>query len=41
VTGWRAGDRVQVVAGLAQGERVALSGAFLVDSESRAPVPGR
>jgi membrane fusion protein, copper/silver efflux system len=41
VTGWRAGDRVQVVAGLAQGERVALSGAFLVDSESRAPVPAR
>jgi len=34
-TGWRFGDRVQIVHGLAEGERVVTSGTFLVDSESR------
>ncbi len=34
-TGWRLGDRVEVVEGLAPGERIVLSGNFLVDSESR------
>jgi len=33
--GWRLGDRVEVVEGLAPGERIVLSGNFLVDSESR------
>jgi membrane fusion protein, copper/silver efflux system len=34
-TGWRFGDRIEVVRGLAPGERVVVSGTFLVDSESR------
>jgi len=34
-TGWRSGDRVQIVKGLSEGERVVVSGTFLVDSESR------
>ncbi|MFB3814202.1 MAG: efflux RND transporter periplasmic adaptor subunit [Terriglobales bacterium] len=34
-TGWRQGDRVQVVKGLMAGERIVVSGTFLVDSESR------
>ena len=34
-TGWRFGDRVEIVKGLAAGERVVASGTFLVDSESR------
>jgi YHS domain-containing protein len=34
-TGWRAGDRVQILEGLMAGERVVLSGNFLLDSESR------
>jgi len=34
-TGWRSGDRVEIVHGLAQGERVVAAGTFLVDSESR------
>jgi Cu(I)/Ag(I) efflux system membrane fusion protein len=34
-TGWRFGDRVQVVSGLVAGERIVVSGTFLVDSESR------
>ena len=35
VTGLRYGDRVQVVSGLNPGENIALSGLFLLDSESR------
>jgi membrane fusion protein, copper/silver efflux system len=35
VTGWRADDRVQIVSGLREGEKVVSSGTFLVDSESR------
>ena len=34
-TGWRLGDRVQITDGLAQGERIVVSGNFLIDSESR------
>jgi membrane fusion protein, copper/silver efflux system len=34
-TGWRSGDRVEIVHGLAEGERVVSAGTFLVDSESR------
>ncbi|HQR29034.1 MAG TPA: efflux RND transporter periplasmic adaptor subunit [Anaeromyxobacteraceae bacterium] len=34
-TGWRAGDRVQVTSGLEPGERIVVSGTFLVDSESQ------
>ena len=34
-TGWRFGDRVEIVRGLEDGERVVLSGNFLIDSESR------
>jgi membrane fusion protein, copper/silver efflux system len=33
--GRRSGDRVQVVSGLSAGERIAISGTFLLDSESR------
>lgn len=34
-TGWRIGDDVQVRKGLVPGERIVISGTFLVDSESR------
>jgi membrane fusion protein, copper/silver efflux system len=34
-TGWRFGDRVQIVHGLDPGETVVVSGNFLLDSESR------
>lgn len=34
-TGWRTADRVQIVKGLQAGERVVVSGTFLVDSETR------
>jgi membrane fusion protein, copper/silver efflux system len=34
-TGWRSGDRVEIVHGLTEGERVVAEGTFLVDSESR------
>ena len=34
-TGWRSGGRVEVLSGLEPGERVILSGTFLVDSESQ------
>jgi Cu(I)/Ag(I) efflux system membrane fusion protein len=34
-TGWHFGDRVEIVQGLAEGERVVAAGTFLVDSESR------
>ena len=34
-TGWRSGDRVEIVRGLAEGERVVAAGTFLLDSESR------
>ena len=34
-TGWRHGDRVEIVKGLAPGERIVLSANFLIDSESK------
>ena len=34
-TGWRFGDRVEIVKGLAAGERIVVSGTFFLDSESR------
>jgi len=34
-TGWRIGDQVEVTRGLMPGERIVLSGTFLIDSESR------
>lgn len=34
-TGWQAGDRVEIVRGLHEGEAVVSAGTFLVDSESR------
>jgi Cu(I)/Ag(I) efflux system membrane fusion protein len=34
-TGWRFGDRVEVTEGLMEGERIVISGNFLIDSESR------
>ena len=34
-TGWRFGDRVEIVKGLMPGERIVTSGTFLLDSESR------
>jgi membrane fusion protein, copper/silver efflux system len=33
--GWSSGDRVEIIKGLAEGERVVVEGTFLVDSESR------
>lgn len=34
-TGWRYGDRVEIVRGLAAGDRIATSGTFLLESETR------
>jgi multidrug efflux pump subunit AcrA (membrane-fusion protein)/YHS domain-containing protein len=34
-TGWRHGDQVEILTGLQPGERIVVSGTFLVDSESR------
>jgi Cu(I)/Ag(I) efflux system membrane fusion protein len=34
-TGWRAGGRVEVLSGLSAGDRIVVSGTFLVDSESQ------
>jgi len=34
-TGWRFGDRVEIVNGLSAGDRVVVAGTFLLDSESR------
>jgi membrane fusion protein, copper/silver efflux system len=34
-TGWRAGGIVEITKGLMQGERIVVSGNFLIDSESR------
>jgi RND family efflux transporter MFP subunit len=34
-TGWRMGDRVEIVRGLMPGERIVLAGNFFIDSESR------
>lgn len=34
-TGWRIGDQVEVIRGVMPGERIVISGTFLIDSESR------
>jgi multidrug efflux pump subunit AcrA (membrane-fusion protein)/YHS domain-containing protein len=34
-TGWRLGDRVEILEGLMPGEKIVTSGNFLIDSESR------
>ncbi|HEX9934712.1 MAG TPA: efflux RND transporter periplasmic adaptor subunit, partial [bacterium] len=34
-TGWRIGNRVEIVKGLEPGERIVVSGNFLIDSESK------
>ena len=34
-TGWRLGERAEIVEGLEPGERIVVSGNFLIDSESR------
>jgi membrane fusion protein, copper/silver efflux system len=34
-TGWRFGGRVEILKGLMEGERIVVSGTFLIDSESR------
>jgi YHS domain-containing protein len=34
-TGWRVGDRVEIVKGLMEGERIVAAATFLLDSESR------
>jgi len=34
-TGWRLGDQVEISKGLMVGERIVISGTFLIDSESR------
>ncbi|OGP73553.1 MAG: hypothetical protein A2V86_04755 [Deltaproteobacteria bacterium RBG_16_49_23] len=34
-TGWRFENRVEIIKGLKPGERIAMSGTFLIDSESR------
>ncbi len=34
-TGWRSGDRVQILSGLEPGETIVVSGNFLLDSETR------
>jgi len=39
-TGWRADDRVEIVRGLTAGERIVVSGTFLLDSESRLRLAG-
>jgi Cu(I)/Ag(I) efflux system membrane fusion protein len=38
-TGWRSTERVEVVSGLKEGERIVASGTFLVDSESQLKAP--
>lgn len=34
-TGWRFGDRAEIIRGLITGEKIVISGNFLIDSESR------
>jgi len=38
-TGWRFGERVEILKGVQPGERVVVAAAFLVDSESRLKTP--
>jgi Cu(I)/Ag(I) efflux system membrane fusion protein len=38
-TGWRDGDLVEITSGLSPGERIAISGTFFLDSETRMRAP--
>jgi RND family efflux transporter MFP subunit len=40
-TGWRMGDRIEIIHGLEPGERIVISGNFLIDSESRLQSAGQ
>jgi RND family efflux transporter MFP subunit len=40
-TGWRLGDRVEITKGLKPGEKIVVSGNFLLDSESRMKLAAR
>ena len=40
-TGWRLGNRVEITKGLEAGERIVISGNFLIDSESRLQAAGQ
>ncbi len=40
-TGWHSGDRVEIRRGLEEGERIVVSGTFLIDSESRLRLAAR
>jgi membrane fusion protein, copper/silver efflux system len=40
-TGWRLGNRVEIVRGLMVGEKIVLSGNFFIDSESRLQAAGQ
>lgn len=40
-TGWRMGDRIEILSGLEPGERIVISGNFFVDSESRLQSAGQ
>jgi membrane fusion protein, copper/silver efflux system len=40
-TGWRMGDRVEIINGLEAGERIVISGNFFIDSESRLQAAGQ
>jgi Cu(I)/Ag(I) efflux system membrane fusion protein len=40
-TGWRLGDRVEIIRGLMAGERIVIAGTFLIDSESRMKAAGQ
>ena len=39
-TGWRGGGRIEILDGLTSGERIVVSGTFLLDSEARLPHTG-
>lgn len=40
-TGWRLADQVEIASGLMAGERIVISGTFLIDSESRMKAASR
>ena len=40
-TGWRIGDQIEITKGLMSGERIVISGTFLIDSESRMKAAAR
>jgi membrane fusion protein, copper/silver efflux system len=40
-TGWRMGDRVEILNGLEPGERIVIAGNFFIDSESRLQAAGQ